>query len=51
MREQQSEPAVVINVFVPKPGEMEALVAAQTQVMKSLHHRIPGWRAYGAGEP
>lgn len=45
MSPQKTEAVVVINVFTPKPGRMEAFVAAQTEALQTtLRDRIPGWR-------
>jgi heme-degrading monooxygenase HmoA len=37
-------PVVVINVFTPKPGQMDAFVRMQSEALRDLGERIPGWR-------
>lgn len=45
MSTDQTGPVVVINVFTPKPGQMDAFVAAQSEALQTtLRGRIPGWR-------
>lgn len=44
MSDQDSGPVVVINVFTPKPGQMDNFVATQAGALTTLSNRIPGWR-------
>lgn len=45
MSTQKAKAVVIINVFTPKPGQMDAFVAAQTEALQTtLRDQIPGWR-------
>ncbi len=35
---------VLVNVFTPKPGQMDAFVAAQTGEYKRLLGKVAGWK-------
>jgi heme-degrading monooxygenase HmoA len=34
---------MLVNIFTPKPGQMEAFIAAQTSEYKRLLGTVPGW--------
>jgi heme-degrading monooxygenase HmoA len=45
MSTQKTEAVAAINIFTPKPGQMDAFVAAQIEALQTtLRDRIPGWR-------
>lgn len=44
MNANPTGPIVVINVFTPKSGQMDAFVATQTEGLAQLRDLIPGWR-------
>ena len=44
MKTEVREAVIVINVFTPKPGQMDAFIQTQAEGLAQLRNRIPGWR-------
>lgn len=44
MSAAKTDPVVVINVFTPKHRQMDAFVTLQSEALRDLGSRIPGWR-------
>lgn len=39
----KTDPVVLINSFIPKPGKMDAFLALQTGAVKRFANLAPGW--------
>ncbi len=44
LSDPHSGEVVLVNVFTPKPGQMDAFVAAQTGEYKRLLGKVAGWK-------
>lgn len=42
--ENHAGPVVLVNIFTPKPGQLDAFIAAQTGEYRRLLGKVAGWK-------